>query len=213
MIDLSGMFLLGLMIGFTGAMAPGPTLIATIHGAVKGGWTVGPRVTLGHALVEVVMVVLVILGLSVLIGQYSWVIAIVGGCALVVFGILTILESRHAGVPVTESKTVSRGPILAGAITSISNPYFWLWWLTVGSALLIGALSGGIPNALAFITGHWAADLIWYTIVAASMYKGKFLLAERGYRTVLGVCGIFLVGFGVFYLVSFQGIMTTPSQG
>jgi threonine/homoserine/homoserine lactone efflux protein len=206
MIDLFGMLLLGLMIGFTGAIAPGPTLIATIHGAVKGGWMVGPRVTLGHALVEVLMVILVIGGLSVFIGQYSWVIATIGGGALVVFGILTILESRHAGVPVTESAKASRGPILAGAITSISNPYFWLWWLTVGSALLIGALSGGIANALAFITGHWAADLIWFTIVAASMHKGKFLLAERGYRAILGICGIFLVGFGIFYLISFQGL-------
>jgi len=207
MIDLFGIFFLGLMIGFTGAIAPGPTLIATIHGAVKGGWMVGPRVTLGHALVEVLMVVLVIGGLSVFIGRYSWVIAIVGGGALVVFGILTIIESRTAGIPVTEPPGSSRGPVLAGIITSISNPYFWLWWLTVGSALLIGALSGGLSSAAAFIAGHWAADLIWYTIVAASMHKGKFLIAERGYRAILSICGIFLVGFGVFYLVSFRVLL------
>ncbi|MBP1929750.1 threonine/homoserine/homoserine lactone efflux protein [Methanolinea mesophila] len=206
MIDLFGLFILGLMIGFTGAIAPGPTLIATIHGAVKGGWVVGPGVTFGHVLVEILMVLLVIGGLSVFIGQYSWIIAIVGGGALLVFGILTLLESRHAEVPETESPKRSGSPVLAGVVTSISNPYFWIWWLTVGSALLIGALAGGIASVLAFIAGHWAADLIWYTVVAASMHKGKFLLGKRGYRAILGICGIFLIGFGVFYLISFRAL-------
>lgn len=204
------LFLLGFFVGLTGALAPGPTLIATINASLKGGWTMGPRVTLGHAVVEIVMVLLIIAGISVLVGKFSWVITVIGGLALTIFGIITILEGRHAKVDVSqqdslglESKMVD--PFLAGILTSVSNPYFWLWWLTVGSALMIGALSGGVSTAIAFIGGHWTADLGWFTLVSVSIHKGKFLLGEREYRWTLTICGIFLLIFGGYYLTTLLG--------
>ena len=206
MNELINMLVLGFLIGLTGALAPGPTLIATINASLQGGWTMGPRVTLGHVAVEILMVILIIVGLSVVIGNYSWLIAGIGGAALMVFGILTVLESRHAHInPVQgtslDEKTITR-PFIAGAVTSISNPYFWLWWFTVGSALMIGALAGGISTAIAFIVGHWAADLGWFTLVSVSIHKGRFFLGEREYRWTLAACGIFLVIFGGYYLMT-----------
>lgn len=194
------MCILGFLIGLTGAIAPGPTLIATINASLRRGWSAGPWVTLGHMIVEVVMVAFILAGLSILIGDYARVIACVGGGALVIFGILTILESRHARINVTQDTSNTPSPFLAGAITSISNPYFWIWWFTVGSALLIGAFQGGIVIALAFILGHWAADLGWYTLVSTSIHKGRFILGEREYRLTLGICGVFLVCFGGYYI-------------
>jgi threonine/homoserine/homoserine lactone efflux protein len=201
MTEIIQMFILGFLIGLTGALAPGPTLIATINASVKGGWT------MGHIAVEILMVVLIIAGLTVLIGGYSWLIAIIGGIALVVFGILTILESRHAQVsppsqaPAPDEKSRS-GPFISGAVTSIANPYFWLWWLTVGSSLMIGAYAGGILSAGAFILGHWGADLGWFTFVSVSIHKGRFFLGEREYRWTLAACGVFLVLFGGYYLAT-----------
>lgn len=198
--EFLNMFILGFLIGLSGALAPGPTLIATINASLKQGWSAGPRVTLGHVMVEVVMVGLIIAGLSLLIGDYTWLIAGIGGCALVIFGILTILESRHARIDITRNNERTDSPFLAGAITSISNPYFWIWWFTVGSTLLIGAFAGGIPIVLAFILGHWAADLGWFTLVSVSIHKGRFILKEQQYRMILAVCGVFLVCFGGYYL-------------
>jgi threonine/homoserine/homoserine lactone efflux protein len=198
------MAILGFLIGLTGALAPGPTLIATINASLKGGWTMGPRVTLGHAVVEVVMVLLIIAGLSVIIGGYSWLIGGIGGAALIAFGVLTIIESRHAQLDlmphVSQGYKTAASPFLAGMLTSISNPYFWLWWLTVGSALMIGALSGGITTAIAFIIGHWTADLAWFTLVSISVHRGRFLLQGREYRWILALCGLFLIVFGVYYV-------------
>ncbi len=131
------MFFLGFLIGLTGALAPGPTLIATINASLKGGWSMGPRVTFGHIVVEILMVILIIAGLSVILGGYSWIVAGVGGVALVVFGTLTILESRHPGINFGQrtpvgGTTVPR-PFVAGVVTSMSNPYCWLWWFSVGT--------------------------------------------------------------------------------
>ena len=194
------MVVLGFLVGLTGAIAPGPTLVATINASLKDGWTAGPRVTLGHIAVETLMMLLMMAGISVVIGQYSRLIAGTGGLALVVFGILTLNESRNARIDLAGDHAAISRPFLAGIITSISNPYFWIWWFTVGSALLIGAYSGGAELALAFILGHWAADLGWFTLVSLSLHRGRFIMGEKAYRIILAMCGIFLILFGAYYL-------------
>lgn len=196
------MLALGFLIGLTGALAPGPTLIATINASLKGGWSMGPRVTLGHMAVELLMVILIVAGVSVIFGAYTWFIAGLGGLALVIFGLLTIREARTATIDIPVEQAQAVRPFLAGAITSISNPYFWIWWITVGSALLIGAYKGGVVLAVAFIAGHWAADLGWFTLISVSIHRGRFILGERQYRWILGLCGTFLLLFGVYYLSS-----------
>jgi threonine/homoserine/homoserine lactone efflux protein len=200
LIPLIEMVMLGFLVGLTGALAPGPTLVATINASLKDGWTAGPRVTLGHVAVETLMMILMMAGMSVVIGEYSLLIAGIGGTALVVFGSMTLKEARNARIDLTEDQADISRPFLAGIITSVSNPYFWIWWFTVGSALLIGAYSGGVALALAFIVGHWAADLGWFTLVSVSVHRGRFILGEKAYRIILGMCGIFLILFGAYYL-------------
>ncbi len=196
------MLALGFLIGLTGALAPGPTLVATINASLRGGWSMGPRVTLGHMAVELLMVLLIVAGVSVVLSDYTWLIAGIGGLALVVFGLLTLHQALTATIDITVEQAQAVRPFLAGVVTSISNPYFWIWWITVGSALLIGAYKGGIVLAVAFIAGHWVADLGWFTLVSVSIHRGRFILGEHQYRWILGLCGAFLIIFGVYYLSS-----------
>ncbi len=196
------MLVLGFIIGLTGALAPGPTLVAAIDASVKGGWSAGPKVTLGHIAVEILMVVVIAAGLSVILTGYSAFVAAAGGIALVMFGLLTLNGARSARIDTPSRYDGNATPVLAGFLTSIGNPYFWIWWLTVGSAFLISAMEGGLVVMLAFIAGHWSADLVWYTLVSAGIHKGRFFLGQREYRLVLAGCGIFLVGFGIYYLSS-----------
>ena len=196
------MLILGFVIGLTGALAPGPTLVAAINASVKGGWTAGPKVTLGHIAVEILMVAVIAAGLAVALSGYSAVVAAVGGIALIGFGLVTLNGSRTARIDIPSDHDKDAAPVIAGFLTSIGNPYFWIWWLTVGSALLISAMDGGLVIMLAFIAGHWGADLSWYTLVSTGIHKGRFFLGQREYRIVLAGCGIFLVGFGIYYLSS-----------
>ncbi|OPY39303.1 MAG: LysE type translocator [Methanoregula sp. PtaU1.Bin051] len=202
MSDPAGMVALGFIIGLTGALAPGPTLVAAINASVKGGWTAGPKVVLGHIFVEIMMIALIAGGLSVVMHGYSSYIAIIGGAALIVFGILTILGARQARIDLLSEQPQHAEPVIAGLVTSVSNPYFWIWWLTLGSALLLGALEGGLILMIAFIAGHWGADISWYTLVSAGIHKGRFFLQQRKYRIVLAACGVFLIAFGGYYIVS-----------
>lgn len=197
--ELLSTLVLGLLIGFTGALAPGPTLVATINASLKGDWTAGLKVSLGHIVIETAIFFLIILGLARVAQPYTTAIAIIGGIALIVFGILTISGSRTARLSTTPAQ-VAADPYMAGLLTSAANPYFWIWWLSVGSALLISSLAGGFLFAVVFMIGHWGADVSWYVFVSTAVSKGKSILSDTTYHGIMAACGVFLVVFGLWYL-------------
>jgi threonine/homoserine/homoserine lactone efflux protein len=192
---------LSFVIGLTGAVAPGPMLVATINASVRDGWKAGPMVVAGHVALESVLSALVLLGFAAIALQYVSLVAAAGGIALVIFGTLSI-RGALAQQSCTEEVVPSLHPFIAGVVTSVSNPYFWIWWLTIGSAFVISGYQAGMLMAAAFMGGHWMADLGYFTVVAAAAGRGRTLLAERGYRAVLLATGAFLIIFGLYYLFS-----------
>ena len=96
MYDIIQMFILGLVIGLTGALAPGPTLVATINTSISGGWTSGPKIMIGHMVAETVIFFLIVLGLATLALPYMTAVALIGGISLILFGVLTLIGMRQA---------------------------------------------------------------------------------------------------------------------
>ncbi len=186
-------------IGLTGVLAPGPTLLATVNSSLQEGWRAGPKVAAGHALVEVLIFLVIVGGLASVMQQYTRGISIAGGLALIAFGIMTAIGSRSAVLKKPEGKS-SGSAFLAGAVTSAANPYFWIWWLSVGSAFLLSGLNSSLIMAAAFIVGHWGADFGWYTLVSGSLDRGRSVLSQGSYRSILGICGAFLICFGIYFL-------------
>jgi threonine/homoserine/homoserine lactone efflux protein len=199
MDDIFQMVILGFIIGLTGALAPGPTLVATINASISGRWTTGLKISLGHVIVESFLVILILLGLATVALPYATSIAIIGGIALVVFGALTIVSSRKATLDSSVKQPIAN-PYLAGLMTSAANPYFWIWWLSIGSAMVIAGLEGGVVLVGAFMIGHWTADISWYTVVSTSVSKGRAVLSESAYKKIMVLCGTFLIFFGIYYI-------------
>jgi hypothetical protein len=50
------------------------------------------------------------------------------------------------------------------------------------------------------MVGHWGADFGWYTLVSASLDKGRKILSEANYQRILAICGGFLIFIGLYYL-------------
>ncbi len=199
MYDLIQMLILGFVIGLTGALAPGPTLVATINASIGGNWTTGLKVSLGHLIVELVLVILILFGLAAVALPYTSAIAGIGGIALIVFGGLTIADSRKATMSSTSVQSFTN-PYMAGLVTSAANPYFWIWWLSIGSAMVLAGLQGGVLLVGIFMIGHWSADTVWYTLVSTGVSKGSTILPDSAYRKIIALCGIFLILFGIYYL-------------
>jgi threonine/homoserine/homoserine lactone efflux protein len=202
MYDIFQMLILGFVIGLTGALAPGPTLVATINASIAGNWATGLKISLGHVIVELFLVILILSGLAAIALPHASVIAAVGGIALILFGGLTIAGSRTATMGTSAVQPVSN-PYAAGLITSAANPYFWVWWLSIGSAMVIAGLEGGLLFVGIFMVGHWSADTVWFTLVSIAVSKGRVLFSDSAYRKIMVLCGIFLIIFGMFYLSPF----------
>lgn len=206
-MDLSLIFLNSFVVGFSGAMMPGPLLAVGISETPKHGWRTGPVITIGHAIAEVGVVVVLMLGV-VAVAQNSTVtqvISIVGGGALLLMGLMMIWDTLKSRVKYDATSTTEKGSqrLLAGkGITAtLSNPYWWVWWGTVGLALLVDSQKAGIKGPAVFYFGHIMSDLVWYTTVSVILWQGRKLLMGSGLKVLLLLCALFLIYLGAKFLV------------
>lgn len=101
--------------------------------------------------------------------------------------------------------------IATGMAVSVSNPYWVIWWATVGLAgvTFFSALRQNVLGALgAFYVGHITGDIIWYLAVGAAISTGRRLLSARIYRGIVQVCALFLIFLGgsFLYLIATGGL-------
>jgi threonine/homoserine/homoserine lactone efflux protein len=194
-------------VGFSGAIVPGPMLTVSITETLKKGYRAGTSVVFGHMIVETSIIVLLAVGLSQIIGL-KWpfiVISLVGGAFLVFMG-LNLIKSgkRKASIEITaEEPKFVHGPIYGGIVTSLSNPYFFMWWFTVGATFVFEGLRlAGLVGLAAFLIGHWASDFSWYGFISFCTDKGAAFAGDRAYQYVLISCGIFLSVLGLVFVYS-----------
>lgn len=195
------------LVGFSGAMMPGPVTTLVVTASARHGFRAGPLVTLGHAAVEIGMVIALYLGLDQLLNQdaVAGAIGILGGIVLLWMG-WGIAQSAWRGEVSFDATRRARGvtlsthPTLAGALATIANPYWLLWWATVGAANLITFRTFGVAGMLAFYFGHTLADWVWNMVVAFVVATGRRGMTNQIYRGILVGCGIFLIGLSVYFV-------------
>ncbi|MDI3486244.1 MAG: hypothetical protein PWQ51_331 [Methanolobus sp.] len=201
MLELLEMLTIGFVLGLTGALVPGPMLFVTIDTSLKRGWKAGPKIFVGHAILEFMVCVLIIYGITAVSDSTVMAISLLGGATLVIFGLMTMRSAKGAADSMHEHDKGTSKPVLAGVVTSASNPYFWIWWLAAGSALVLRGMEIGLIAVVMFMAGHWLADLGYFTVVSASFSKGKKLMSPKIYERVLLSCGLFLVLFGSWFII------------
>jgi len=193
------------LIALSGALVPGPLFTLTVSESARRGAATGPLIILGHGLLEIMIIVLVLSGLSPFLRHDTTrqLISLVGGCMLVVMGILLLRDAPKARLdPPAEDKEKGMNLIVTGIVGSITNPYWVIWWATIGLGYLVSSLRFGIVGVIVFFLGHISADLAWYSLVSYAVSKGKRIIGEKGYRAILLFCGIFLILFGGWFIQS-----------
>jgi threonine/homoserine/homoserine lactone efflux protein len=194
------------MVGLTGALMPGPLLALTVGQSIQHGFRAGPLIVLGHAILELSLIVALVLGLGQFFGNdiiFS-IVGIIGGIVLVYMGMATVRQGWHrAGLPVaTEQKSGGNALVLSGILVSVSNPYWIIWWATIGLTYLLWSARLGFWGLASFFTGHISSDLVWYSSVAFIVARGRKFINDSVYRWFLIICGLALVGLGVYFLIS-----------
>lgn len=216
-LSLLFIFTTAYVVALSGALMPGPLLTVTIKESLQQGWRSGLLISAGHGLAEIALLALFALGLNQLL-HLQWisvVIGIGGGLALLYMGTdifrgalrgTTGLDLEQDGGGVRLGTASRLSPLKSGLIASVANPYWILWWFTIGILYVTQALQAGIIGLASFYTGHILADLSWYVFVAGAVATGKRWLSAAAYRGILGVCGIFLVVLAAYFI--YRGIGT-----
>ncbi|AXV37743.1 MAG: LysE family translocator [Methanobacteriaceae archaeon] len=204
MLELIFFVLTSFAAGLSGALVPGPMLTVTISDSLKKGYLAGPMVVSGHIIAEIVLIILIIGGLRWLIDSpmAALVIGVLGGFVLMFMGYNLFKTDPDSYEPEEELKS-NHSSIADGIITSISNPYFFIWWATIGFAFMFKGLEiAGIVGLLGFLVGHWSADLSWYSMVSFFTSKGSRIMNKHSYTWIMRICGVFLVALGLYFITS-----------
>jgi threonine/homoserine/homoserine lactone efflux protein len=191
-----------IVISLSGVMMPGPMFAVTLAKSYKSPWA-GAQISLGHAVIEVPLILLIYFVLdSAHLFQNNivqLVLSLLGGMMVIWLGV-GLFRARAAVVE--KGKDLPYSAFMAGILMSALNPFFLLWWATVGSMLVSNFHKFGVVGLSTFTVVHWLCDLVWLSFVSVLIYKTRALWGKRFQQGVFIACGLVLVGFGVWFIVS-----------
>ncbi len=187
------------IISFSGAVQPGPVTATAISMGARNRWA-GVLLAVGHGIIEFPLMLLIILGLGSIFQKNATQIGIsaAGGIVLIYMAASMFKTSTKHIDPKTGAKNDK--PVIAGIVLTASNPYFLIWWATVGLALATDATKFGLYAFALFAIVHWLVDLIWVTALSLASFHGTTLLGPKIQQIVLKICAVAMLLFGLFFL-------------
>jgi threonine/homoserine/homoserine lactone efflux protein len=200
-----GLFLLSAVgVSLTGVMLPGPMTAATIAKGYSdkhaGAW-----IAAGHAIVEIpiiaVIYAVIYFGFEHFIDtpRVEMGIYLAGGLMLLYLGFRMF---RATGAATEAVGGLPASSLVTGIVITGTNPAFYIWWVTVGTALVIGAAKFGLVGVILFTIVHLPCDLAWSEFLSVSTYESRRWWTQKVRKIVFRVCALVLAGFGVWFCLS-----------
>lgn len=187
---------------------PGPMLAVVLAESPRQGVIAGPLVVLGHALLELALLAALVAGLGPLLEKpaVQTTLALVGGVMLLwtAAGAVRFVLRSRSGMDWRVDERPGGGwrTVFAGAWSSLANPYWTIWWATIGLGLLTKAYALGVAGLVAFYVGHIIGDLTWFTAVSGAIAAGRRFITPRVYTIMLSASAALLLAMAVWFLVS-----------
>ena len=194
--------LIVIIISASGVMSPGPLFAANITHGLKNGTKAGIKIAIGHSLVEFPLVIL--LGIGILsmevFPEFRTIISILGAITLFVFAFLQIKTILNKNKKI--STKLKQGPIITGVLLSGLNPFFIIWWLTIGLKLISDAMAiWAFAGILIVFVLHIWMDFVWLGATAFLISKSKKIISNTNYKIIVLALSAILIYFGITFLV------------
>jgi threonine/homoserine/homoserine lactone efflux protein len=192
------------VIALSGALMPGPVLTVTVSESARRGALAGPLMIFGHGILELALVLALLSGLAPLFSREDVFIGVslLGGIILFWMAVTMFRDLPRLRLKFDDDTEKPRSLILAGILLSLANPYWLIWWATIGIGYIMYSVKFGIPGIIAFFLGHILADLAWYSLISFGIAKGRNFFTDSFYRRLIGACASFLVAFSFYFFYS-----------
>lgn len=196
------------LISIAAVVSPGPVSAAIFAEAPRRGWLVGPLIAFGPTALEALVVLLIALGLTSGLASpaISRAIAAGGGLFMLWMGFSYIISAWKGKIRLKpdrrDSAPRSDGAlVLLGTLTTISNPFWYTWWITVAAGYLLQARALGIVSIGAFYLGHISIDYAWDSLLGAAASSGARWLTDSRYRALIIGTGLFLLYLAAVFIL------------
>jgi threonine/homoserine/homoserine lactone efflux protein len=189
-----------MLISLSGVLMPGPLFAVTLKKAAKSK-IAGALIAVGHGIVEFPLMFLIFFVLSQfdIPSAVQVAVGLVGGFLMIFMGLQTF-RNRHKSEEAHVS--LKRDSVLAGVYTTAVNAGFILWWLTIGTTLILNAQLFGLVGFSVFAGVHWLCDFSWYTVAALVIFKSQRFWNERTKMGIMFFCVAVFIGFGAYFMGS-----------
>ena len=179
---------------------PGPLFAVTLKKASKSK-VAGVLIAFGHGIVEFPLMFLIFFLLSqfVIPSVVQVGVGTVGGFLMVFMGLQTYRKRHIQEEAIVDLKKDS---LLAGIWTTAVNAGFILWWLTIGTTLILNAKLFGLLGFSVFAGVHWLVDFSWYTVVAILIFESQRFWTQRTRMGITLFCASVFIGFGAYFMGS-----------
>jgi threonine/homoserine/homoserine lactone efflux protein len=195
-----------IVISASGVLAPGPLFFTNMLYGTRQGARAGLKMAYGHTVVELPLIMLLAAGLftSAAATQYAGPIGLVGGTGILGFAALQIagvvMKKNIQPAPAVSS---NKSPFIAGIALSALNPFFLVWWFTVGLKLIADSATFGLAAGIAalFLLHIWM-DYAWLAATAYLASKGSSALNSKYYPLLLLALAAVLLYYGVYFTLT-----------
>ncbi len=203
MEQILGFVIAVIVISASGVMSPGPLFATNIFYGLKGGARAGLKIAYGHTVVEFPLVILLGIGVFSLetFPEFRTYITIVGALGLFVFAgfqLKQVFKNRFESMDKPKY-----GPFITGIIFSGLNPFFIIWWLTIGFKLISDSLIiWPFWGILIMFFLHIWMDYVWLSGTALVSSRISKILSNTSFKFLLVGLSIILIYFGIMFLTN-----------
>lgn len=212
--EIAQIFFGALIVAFTGALMPGPMLTLVITSVAQKGFWTSFFIVVGHSILELFIVISFYLGILKYLDKpiVIKVISILGGTFLIYMAVNIIVSVLRKKITLDlESKKINTGLgtkntfiiVGKGVLISLANPYWYIWWLTIGATFMFRSVTHSLGGVSAFYVGHILADFIWYLLVGFIISTGRRFFNMKVYTGILLACSAFLLYLGIKFILDF----------
>jgi threonine/homoserine/homoserine lactone efflux protein len=181
---------IGIVLGLSAGLAPGPLLSLVISETLQHGVKAGVKVALAPVATDLPIIIAAVFILSKFSDFHTLlgIVSLAGGVFVLVMGIENLrVKTIEFDVYPSSSKSFTKG-ILANAL----NPHPYLFWISVGAPTMTRAFDVAPGAPFAFIFGFYALLLGSKILLAAAVAKSGTFLNGRKYVVLVRFLGLVL---------------------
>lgn len=193
-----------ILLGLTLAAPIGPVNVEIIQRGLRDGFRQALFTGAGAMCADATYLTLIFFGMTAFLSNafLSSFLGYAGSFVLMYLGAVSLREvfqkeNRQARPP----RRIFKYAFVAGYALAISSPMTIVWWTGIFGALM--ASQGPVKTSLSAFVSCLSILLgcfLWVLFLAVSLHWGKKMLNASSIRIVNLAAGLFLIGFGVYFL-------------